>query len=146
MNTWFAIGFAAVAFFSTVAGGYAALRWPGRVQALAALAGGVVLGAAFFDLLPDAIERAAELNISSQLPVGFALVGFLGFYTLFEGPEGGGDVNLILKVHRGGKDVILYKDRNYLAEFEVVQPNEVARERFEKIHEKHGRRVGREFG
>jgi len=75
------------------------------------------------------------------------LVGnFLGFYTLFEGPEGGGDVNLILKVHRGGKDVVLYKDRNYLAEFEVVEPNAAARDRFERIHEKHGRRVGREFG
>lgn len=75
------------------------------------------------------------------------LVGhFLGFYTLFEGPEGGGDVNLIIKVHRDGRDVILYKDRNYLAEFEVVEPNEVARDRFERIHEKHGRKVGREFG
>ena len=71
---------------------------------------------------------------------------FLGFYTLFEGPEGGGDVNLVLKVHRGGKDVVLYKDRNYLAEFEVVEPNAAARDRFERIHEKHGRRVGREFG
>jgi len=71
---------------------------------------------------------------------------FLGFYTLFEGPEGGGDVNLIIKVHRDGKDLVLYKDRNYLAEFEVVEPNAVARERFEEIHETHGRRVGREFG
>lgn len=71
---------------------------------------------------------------------------FLGFYTLFEGPEGGGDVNLIIKVHRQGKDLILYKDRNYLAEFEVVEPNAAARDRFEKIHETHGRRVGREFG
>lgn len=71
---------------------------------------------------------------------------FLGFYTLFEGPEGGGDVNVIIKVRRGGKDVILYKDRNYLAEFEVVEANEAARERFRKIHETHGRRVGREFG
>jgi zinc transporter ZupT len=81
-STWLAIGFAAVAFFSTVAGGFAALRWPGRVQALAALAGGVVLGAAFFDLLPDAIARAAEINLSAQIPVGACLVGFLGFYTL----------------------------------------------------------------
>jgi len=82
MQTVFALVFAAVAFLSTVAGGYAALRWPGRVQALAAFAGGVVLGAAFFDLLPEAIARAAEINLSAQLPVGFALVGFLGFYTL----------------------------------------------------------------
>ena len=71
---------------------------------------------------------------------------FLGFYTLFEGPEGGGDVNLIIKTHRDGRDLILYKDRNYLAEFEVIEPNMTARQRFEKIHEKHGRRVWREFG
>lgn len=79
MGTWLAVGFAAVAFFSTLAGGFAALRWPARTQALAALAGGVVLGAAFFDLLPDAIQRAAEINISAQVPVGACLVGFLGF-------------------------------------------------------------------
>jgi ZIP family zinc transporter len=82
LSTWLAIGFAAVAFFSTLAGGIAALRWPGRVQALAAVAGGVVLGAAFFDLLPDAIARAAEINLSAQVPIGASLVGFLGFYTL----------------------------------------------------------------
>jgi ZIP family zinc transporter len=79
---WLSVAFAAVAFFSTLAGGFAALRWPGRVQALAALAGGVVLGAAFFDLLPDAIARAAEIKLSAQIPVGASLVGFLGFYTL----------------------------------------------------------------
>lgn len=82
MSQWLAIVFAGVAFFSTVAGGVAALRWPGRAQALAALAGGVVLGAAFFDLLPDAVDRASALHLSSQLPVGACLVGFLGFYTL----------------------------------------------------------------
>jgi ZIP family zinc transporter len=82
LSTWPAVGFAAVAFFSTLAGGLAALRWPGRVQALAAVAGGVVLGAAFFDLLPDAIARAAEIKLSAQVPIGACLVGFLGFYTL----------------------------------------------------------------
>ena len=71
---------------------------------------------------------------------------FLGFYTLFEGPEGGGDVNLIIKTEREGRDVILYKDRNYLAEFQVVEPNVEARKRFEELHETHGRHVGREFG
>lgn len=82
MGAWLAVGFAAVAFFSTLAGGFAALRWPGRVQALAAVAGGVVLGAAFFDLLPDAVARAAQINLSAQVPIGACLVGFLGFYTL----------------------------------------------------------------
>jgi len=82
MAIWLSVAFAAVAFFSTLAGGFAALRWPGRVQALAALAGGVVLGAAFFDLLPDAIARAAEIKLSAQIPIGASLVGFLGFYAL----------------------------------------------------------------
>lgn len=71
---------------------------------------------------------------------------FLGFYTLFEGPEGGGDVNLIIKAVRDGRPVILYKDRNYLAEYEVLEPNTAARDRFREIHNTHGRRVGREFG
>ena len=71
---------------------------------------------------------------------------FLGFYTLFESPEGGGDVNLILKVVRDGKSVVVYKDRNYLAEFEILEPNTATREKFQQIHDAHGRRVGREFG
>ena len=71
---------------------------------------------------------------------------FLGFYTLFESPEGGGDVNLILKIVREGTPVVVYKDRNYLAEFEVLEPNLAAREKFQQIHDAHGRRVGREFG
>lgn len=71
---------------------------------------------------------------------------FLGFYTLFEGPEGGGDVNIVIRTRRGDRDVVLYKDRHYLVEFEVVEPNKEARERFQKIHDQYGRRVGREFG
>jgi hypothetical protein len=71
---------------------------------------------------------------------------FLGFYTLFESPEGGGDVNLVLKIVREGKPVVVYKDRNFLAEFEVLEANAAAREKFKQIHEAHGRRVGREFG
>lgn len=71
---------------------------------------------------------------------------FLGFYTLFESPEGGGDVNVILKIDRKGKPAVVYKDRNYLAEFEVIEPNKTARERFQQLHDAHGRRVGREFG
>lgn len=82
MSQWLAVILAGVAFFSTLAGGFAALRWPGQVQALAALAGGIVLGAAFFDLLPEAVNRAIALQLSAQLPVGMCLVGFLGFYTL----------------------------------------------------------------
>jgi len=82
MNALPPLGFAAVAFLSTLAGGSAALRWPGRIHSLAALAGGVVLAAAFFDLLPSAAERADEIHLSLQWPLGAALGGFLAFYVL----------------------------------------------------------------
>ncbi|HZU15345.1 MAG TPA: ZIP family metal transporter [Candidatus Dormibacteraeota bacterium] len=77
-----ALLFSGLTFFSTLAGGVAAMRWPGRVQSLAALAGGVVLGAAFFDLLPEALERAQGLRLALQVPLGTALAGYLTFYAL----------------------------------------------------------------
>jgi ZIP family zinc transporter len=76
-----AIASAAVTFFSTLAGGVAALRWPRRVALLMAVAGGVVLAAALFDLLPEAIDRALEIGMSSNVPLGAAAVGFLTFHT-----------------------------------------------------------------
>jgi ZIP family zinc transporter len=63
-----------------MAGGYAALRWPKRIEILMALAGGVVLAAALLDLLPEAVERADELGMSLRLPIGAMLVGYLIFY------------------------------------------------------------------
>ena len=46
------LAFAGVTFMTTMGGGIAAIRWPARLELLMALAGGVVLGAAAFDLLP----------------------------------------------------------------------------------------------
>ncbi len=77
-----ALAFAAMTFFSTLAGGITALRWPGRVQVLMALAGGVVLATAFLDLLPDAIERASNIDMSVGVPLGLALIGYLAFHLL----------------------------------------------------------------
>lgn len=71
---------AAITFLSTLAGGYAAIRWPGRIEALMALAGGVVLAAALLDLLPEAVEQAGELGISARVPIGAMLVGYLIFH------------------------------------------------------------------
>ncbi len=71
---------AAVTFLSTMAGGYAAIRWPRRIEVLMALAGGVVLAAALLDLLPEAVERASQLGISTRVPIGAMLVGYLVFH------------------------------------------------------------------
>ena len=82
VNTGAALAFAAMTFFSTMAGGITVQRWPGRVQALMALAGGVVLAAAFFDLLPEALERASEIDMPVGVPLGLALIGYLVFHLL----------------------------------------------------------------
>lgn len=64
-------------FFSTLAGGYAALRLQHRLHALMALAAGVVVATAIADLLPEAFELVGE---GGALQVGIAAVsGFIGF-------------------------------------------------------------------
>ena len=71
---------------------------------------------------------------------------FLGFYTLYEGPEGGGDLNLMIRVVRNGQPTVVYKDRAYLEEFEVLEPNLDVRGEIRDLDARSGRRVGHEFG
>jgi ZIP family zinc transporter len=67
-------------FFSTIAGGYAALRLRHRIHALMAIAAGVVVATAVADLFPEAWELVGE---DGALVVGIAAVaGFLGFSLL----------------------------------------------------------------
>jgi zinc transporter ZupT len=73
---------ASVTFFSTMFGGLCAIRWPKRIELLMALAGGVVLGAALFDLLPEAVSQAGELGISARVPIGAVLIGYLAFHAV----------------------------------------------------------------
>lgn len=73
------LAFAGATFVSTMTGGIAALRWPGRLELLMALAGGVVLGAAVFDLLPEAVEHADEASVGRWLPYAMAVLGYFAF-------------------------------------------------------------------
>ena len=64
-------------FFSTLAGGFAALRLRHRIHAIMALAAGVVVATAVADLLPEAFELVGPDHV---LDVGIAaVVGFIGF-------------------------------------------------------------------
>lgn len=64
-------------FFSTLAGGFAALRLRHRLHAFMALAAGVVVATAIADLLPEAFELVGP---DAALQVGIAAVaGFIGF-------------------------------------------------------------------
>jgi ZIP family zinc transporter len=64
-------------FFSTLAGGMAALRLRHRLHAFMALAAGVVVATAVADLLPEAFDLVGP---GAELEVGVAVVaGFIGF-------------------------------------------------------------------
>lgn len=73
---------ASVTFFSTMAGGLVALRRPGRREILMAFAGGLVLGAALLDLVPEAVEYADANGIGADVPFAAMLVGYLTFYAV----------------------------------------------------------------
>lgn len=75
-----ALLFAGATFFSTLAGGLLALRWQRRIEPLMAIAAGVVLGAAAFELLPEAVDHARSAGISALLPWAALAVGFAGFH------------------------------------------------------------------
>jgi ZIP family zinc transporter len=64
-------------FFSTLAGGYAALRLRHRLHGFMAIASGVVVATAVADLLPEAFNLLGE---GAALSAGVAaVVGFIGF-------------------------------------------------------------------
>lgn len=77
-----ALASASLTFCSTMLGGLTALRWPARTDLLMAIAGGVVLAAALFDLLPEGVQRAEDLGMSVRIPIGAVLIGFLTFYVV----------------------------------------------------------------
>lgn len=66
-------------FASTMAGGLAVIRWPGRLDLLLVFAGGVVLAAALGDLLPEALRQADKIDASAILPVAMLVAGFVTF-------------------------------------------------------------------
>jgi ZIP family zinc transporter len=65
-------------FTSTLLGGLAALRASRRLGLLIALGAGVRIGAALFDLAPEAIDLLG----SARLALAAVALGFLGFYVL----------------------------------------------------------------
>jgi ZIP family zinc transporter len=74
--TWIAVPLAAGTVVSTLLGGLLALRWRADIDTLIALTGGVVVGVALFDVLPEAFE-----NLGNASHVGWlAGLGFLVFF------------------------------------------------------------------
>jgi len=76
---WTAFGVAFAAFASAFVGGLVALRAARSVGVIIAVGAGIRIGAAFFDLIPEAID---QLGHSVDRAMIFTAVGFLAFYAI----------------------------------------------------------------
>jgi zinc transporter, ZIP family len=69
-----------LAMLSTLAGGFIAVVARRRVHLLLGLGAGVVMGAVFFDLLPEALTLSEKLSWGNHSALGMVVLGFLTFY------------------------------------------------------------------
>lgn len=74
--------YAALPVLSTLAGGYVVYRWKRDLHPWLSLSGGILLGVAFLDLLPEAIERGITSGLSAQTVLTGALLAILAFHLL----------------------------------------------------------------
>jgi ZIP family zinc transporter len=65
---------------STLAGGYLAIAARRRIHLLMGLGAGVLLGAVFFDLLPESLAVAQDQGWSARMVLAIVVGGFLLFY------------------------------------------------------------------
>src|SRR6266404_6051354 len=75
-----ALLFTSLAMCSTLAGGYIAIVAHRRIHLLMGVGAGVLLGAVFFDLLPESLAIAGAEGLSLRLVLGIVVIGFLFFY------------------------------------------------------------------
>ena len=74
--------FAIAASLAALAGGWMAFRFRDRLHLVLALAAGLLLGAAFSELLPESLELGEEAGIDTAALLLVVLTGFLTFYLL----------------------------------------------------------------
>ncbi len=96
--TFIAIG----AFISTFIGGLLALKFKDKLHLVLGFSAGAIIGVAFFDLLPEAIELAQSVYDISTITASVAL-GFVIFMIIdrFVAPHHHGDDHCENENHRG---------------------------------------------
>ena len=75
------IGIAAAAFLSTLVGGLVALGLRDKLHLILGFSAGAVIGVAFFDLLPEAVNFGARFHSSSVI-LSWTALGFLFYLVL----------------------------------------------------------------
>lgn len=68
--------------FATLLGGLLAIRFRKSLVLLSALGAGLLIGAAFLDLLPEALALGKSVQGHQADVLGIALLAFLGFFSL----------------------------------------------------------------
>lgn len=68
-------------FFMTMLGGLLALHLQDRLHLILGFSAGAIIGVAFFDLMPEAVELAAPTH-EVRLVLGLVAVGFVGYMIL----------------------------------------------------------------
>ncbi|MFA5936025.1 MAG: ZIP family metal transporter [Patescibacteria group bacterium] len=76
------IAYALLPLISTFLGGYVVLRWKRDLHPWLSLSGGILLGVAFLDLLPEAFEQGAENGVNAMVIGAGALGAILFFHIL----------------------------------------------------------------
>ena len=82
------------AFIFTLLGGLFALRFKDKLHLILGFSAGAVIGVAFFDLIPEAIELAGE-NFEISFITSLVALGFIGYMIL--------DRSVILHSHTNGE-------------------------------------------
>ena len=73
--------FAAGAFVSTLLGGFFALRLKDKLHLILGFSAGAVIGVAFFDLIPEALELASP-HFETRVIVSLIALGFMLYLTI----------------------------------------------------------------
>jgi ZIP family zinc transporter len=80
--SWYILALSTLPIISTLIGGFVVLRWKKDLHPWLSLSGGLLLGVAFLDLLPEAVTRGTENGLPLKLILGVTLVAILVFHLL----------------------------------------------------------------
>lgn len=101
------LGFGIAASAATMLGGLLALRVANRLPLILAVTAGVVLGVAFFDLLPEALAAGAA-TYGDRAILGFAALGLGAYMVLDRGLAGASNGSLRWRAHLGPASLTLH--------------------------------------
>lgn len=69
-------------FLSTLLGGIFGIRYRAHLHLIISFTAGVLVGVAFFDILPEVFRLITENNLSATPPMVAVILGFLAIHTL----------------------------------------------------------------